>query len=139
MIDHRNAERLAAGLRALDLTVEQHTNMVFVSVPAQRAAPLAEQLRQKQVLVLPGTHLRLVTHLDVDEAGIERALGAFKEFFAAETGAPAGEWVAGRTWRYLLRVEMKRRRCESAGFSEAARRPCGDIRAARAIGCIPVD
>jgi threonine aldolase len=93
-IDHRNAERLATGLRALGLTVEQHTNMIFLTVPAPRVAPLAEHLRQKQVLVLPGARMRLVTHLDVDEAGIERALGAFSEFFAqgsdAEAGAPGG-------------------------------------------------
>ena len=88
--DHRNAERLAAGLRALGLTVEQHTNMVFVTVPALRVPSLAEQLRQRQVLVLAAARMRLVTHLDVDEAGIERALGAFSEFFALETEAEAG-------------------------------------------------
>ena len=89
-IDHRNAERLAAGLRALGLTVEQHTNMVFVTVPAQRAPALAEHLRQRQVLVLAAARMRLVTHLDVDEAGIEHALGAFSGFFGAEAGAPGG-------------------------------------------------
>ena len=31
--------------------------------------------------------MRLVTHLDVDEAGIERAARAFGEFFSAEAGA----------------------------------------------------
>src|SRR3954468_4594940 len=36
-VDHANAERLAKGLRALGLDCEQHTNMVFVSVPAERA------------------------------------------------------------------------------------------------------
>jgi threonine aldolase len=86
--DHANAARLADGLRALNLPVEQHTNMVFVTVPAPRVAALAEHLRQRQVLVLPGARLRLVTHLDVDEAGIEHAAGAFGEFFGAEAGAP---------------------------------------------------
>src|SRR5207248_6029957 len=43
-IDHRNAARLADGLRALGLAVESHTNMVFVAVPAERVAALAEQL-----------------------------------------------------------------------------------------------
>ena len=87
-IDHANAERLANGLRALDLPAEQHTNMVFVDVPAQRVAALADYLRQRQVLVLPGARLRLVTHLDVDEAGIERAVAVFGEFFGAETSVP---------------------------------------------------
>ena len=88
--DHANAARLAEGLRALNLPVEQHTNMVFVTVPAARVAALAEHLRQRELLVLPGARMRLVTHLDVDEAGIERAVAAFGEFFSAEAGAPGG-------------------------------------------------
>jgi threonine aldolase len=82
--DHANAERLSAGLRKLGLAVEQQTNMVFAAVPAERVAGLAEHLKQRQVLVLPGARMRLVTHLDVDAAGIDRALGAFGEFFARE-------------------------------------------------------
>ncbi len=88
--DHANAERLADGLRAMNLPVEQHTNMVFVAVPAQRVPALAEHLKQRQVLVLPGARMRLVTHLDVDAAGIERALAAFGEFFGVE------DWRARR-------------------------------------------
>ncbi|MFN7309259.1 MAG: hypothetical protein ACK5S1_00450 [bacterium] len=34
------------------------------------------------VLELSGARLRLVTHLDVDTAGVERALAAFGEFLA---------------------------------------------------------
>ena len=83
-IDHANAGRLANGLRALGLTVEQHTNMVFAAVPADRAVALAEHLKQRDVLVLPGARMRLVTHLDVDEAGIDRSLGAFGEFFGSK-------------------------------------------------------
>lgn len=79
--DHRHAERLATGLRALGLEVEQHTNMVFLSVPAERVLALGEQLRKHDVLVLAGTRMRLVTHLDVDERGIERVLKAFGDFF----------------------------------------------------------
>jgi threonine aldolase len=88
--DHANAERLADGLRAMQLPVESHTNMVFVGVPAQRLPALAEHLKQRQVLVLPGARMRLVTHLDVDAAGIERALAAFGEFFGVE------DWRARR-------------------------------------------
>jgi threonine aldolase len=82
--DHQNAERLAAGLKKLGLVVEQHTNMVFAMVPPDRVSSLAEHLKKSRVLVLPGARMRLVTHLDVDAAGIERALGAFAEFFAKE-------------------------------------------------------
>src|SRR3954463_1789597 len=81
-IDHANAARLADGLRALDLPVEQHTNMVFTTVPAQQTAGLAEHLKRRDVAVLAGARLRLVTPLDVDQAGIDRATAAFAEFFA---------------------------------------------------------
>jgi len=79
--DHRNAARLAAGLRGLDLPVEVHTNMVFVRLPAERLAGLAEHLRSRAVLVLAGPKMRLVTHLDVDAAGVDRALAAFESYF----------------------------------------------------------
>lgn len=82
--DHRNAERLAQGLRKLDLAVEQNTNMVFATVPAERLAGLVEHLKQAGVLVLGRNPMRLVTHLDVDERGIERAITAFGEFFAVQ-------------------------------------------------------
>jgi threonine aldolase len=77
--DHRNAERLAAGLRELGLPVEQHTNMVFARLPEGKGDRVAAELKQRGVLVLPGARMRLVTHLDVDAAGVERALRAFRE------------------------------------------------------------
>jgi threonine aldolase len=80
--DHANAERLAQGLGALGLPVQQHTNMVFLTPPAERAARLVEALRAQGVLVLPGARMRLVTHLDVDARGIERALAAFANALA---------------------------------------------------------
>lgn len=83
--DHRNAERLARGLRELGVQVEQHTNMVFATVP--RIGELTRHLKQRGVVVLARAPMRLVTHLDVDEAGIDRAVAAFGEFFAeAKTG-----------------------------------------------------
>jgi threonine aldolase len=90
-VDHDNAARLANGLREMGLEVEQHTNMVFASVGA-RAAELAEHLKRNGVLVLPRPQLRLVTHLDVDAAGIVRALAAFGTFYSSiprRTPAPA--------------------------------------------------
>ncbi len=75
--DHRNAERLARGLRELGLTVEQHTNMVFVRIPRQAVQGLFERLKTHQIAVLPGERMRLVTHLDVDAAGIDRTVACF--------------------------------------------------------------
>ena len=79
--DHENAERLARGLRELDLPVEQNTNMVFVRLPQDRVAALTTHLKQNQILASAAPRMRLVTHLDVDAAGIDRALGAFRGFF----------------------------------------------------------
>jgi threonine aldolase len=81
-LDHDNAGRLAQGLRELRLPAEQHTNMVFVQVAQAQVAPLFQHLKKHEVCVLPGPRMRLVTHLDVDAAGIERALTAFRAFFA---------------------------------------------------------
>jgi len=70
--DHANAERLARGIGA----PAPQTNMVFFdSKPG-----LVEHLAAQGVIVLPGARLRLVTHLDVDAAGIERAIAAFRAF-----------------------------------------------------------
>jgi len=83
--DHARAERLAAGLRAVPgLTVAaQHTNMVFIEVPSDRLAALKTHLDDERVRASIGylPQVRLVTHLDIDDAGIERAVAAFQKFF----------------------------------------------------------
>ena len=80
--DHENAERLARGLRELGLDAQLNTNMVLLRIPAEKAAPLEAHMKKHGVLVLPRAPMRLVTHLDVDRVGIDRALGAFRAFFA---------------------------------------------------------
>ena len=70
--DHAHAERLAKGIGA----PAPQSNMVFFdSRPG-----LGEHLAKQGVTVLPGARLRLVTHLDVDAAGIDRAIAAFNSF-----------------------------------------------------------
>jgi threonine aldolase len=70
--DHANAERLAKGIGA----AAPSSNMVFIdSRPG-----LPEHLAKHGVVVLPGPRLRLVTHLDVDTAGIDLAIKAFTSF-----------------------------------------------------------
>jgi len=88
-LDHENAEKLARGLRELGLEVQHNTNMVMVKVAPERAAQLGEHLKSRQVLVLARSPMRLVTHLDVDATGIERALEGFRSFFGARAPAPA--------------------------------------------------
>lgn len=82
--DHENAERLARGLRQIGLEVQLNTNMVLVKIDAATAQQLAAKLLQSEILVLPRAPMRLVTHLDVDAAGIDHVLGAVRSFFAPQ-------------------------------------------------------
>jgi threonine aldolase len=85
--DHANAARLADGLRVLDgFTVDgPHTNMVFVHLAAERRPALTAHLREAGIIVAGGygPTLRLVTHLDVDAEGIDRAIESFARFSGA--------------------------------------------------------
>jgi threonine aldolase len=82
--DHALAQRLAAGL--VDVPGVQldpvHTNIVFVDLvgpAAARAATLLDALKAQGVLATGLYRLRLVTHLDVDAAGIDRAVVAMRQ------------------------------------------------------------
>ena len=87
--DHANAERLARGLAAAGLQVEPvQTNMVFASIPRDSVAGLKAHLEAQGIAALVGPRMRMVTHLDVDAAGIDRAVDAFAKFFRTER-APA--------------------------------------------------
>jgi threonine aldolase len=78
--DHANAERLAAGLRAIGFPVEEpQTNMVFVDIPPTQVAALSAHLSQRGILAIIGPRTRLVTHLDVSRGMIEATLQAFRE------------------------------------------------------------
>ena len=75
--DHAHADRLADGLRSLGLDAEAHTNMVFVSIGDRDPTALAGELAQRDVVVLRGPVLRLVTHLDVSGDDVTTTLAAF--------------------------------------------------------------
>lgn len=83
--DHARAARLATELRGIDgvTLLGQHTNMVFVDVPAERLRELDAHLRESRIRISIGylPTLRLVTHLDVDDDGIERTVDALRGFF----------------------------------------------------------
>lgn len=90
--DHRRARRLAEAIAAtpglaLDLaTIE--TNIVIGQVKGSEARRLAfvEALAAEGVLVIPfggPGRFRAVTHLDVDDAAIDRAIGAVRRAVAA--------------------------------------------------------
>ena len=85
--DHDNARVLAEGLAALDgisidpATVE--TNVVIFETGDARALEAALLERGIDIGALDRRLLRAVTHLDVDRAGVERALAVMPEALAA--------------------------------------------------------
>ena len=88
--DHALAQRLAQGLRGIaGLQVRSaQTNIVFVDVADGRAPDLLAFLKARGVLATGLIGLRFVTHLDVDAAGIDRAVDAIRAFFS-RAGGPA--------------------------------------------------
>jgi threonine aldolase len=88
--DHANAALLAKGLAEAGLKVDPvQTNMVFATIPAESVAPLARHLEAEGVKALVSPRLRLVTHLDVGRADIERAVAIFGSFFKLKTASAA--------------------------------------------------
>ena len=86
--DHALAQRLAAGLAGIDgLMVEvPHTNIVFVDLAdalKPKSSALIAQLAAEGILATGLYRLRFVTHLDVDAAGVDRAVAAIRRFFQA--------------------------------------------------------
>ncbi|CAN7232619.1 low-specificity L-threonine aldolase [Variovorax sp. LjRoot130] len=86
--DHALARRLADGLAGIPgLQVETpQTNLLFVDLRGEaqaRSAELLAHLKQNGVLATGLYRLRFATHLDVDAAGIDRAIGAIRSFFHA--------------------------------------------------------
>jgi threonine aldolase len=84
--DHARAANLAQALGEIPniKLLGQHTNMVFIDVPAERLRELDVHLREASIRISIGylPTLRLVTHLDVDDDGIARTVDAFRAFFA---------------------------------------------------------
>lgn len=97
--DHALAQRLALGLAGIDgLAVRSaQTNIVFVDVANGRGPDLLAHLARDGVLATGLIGLRFVTHLDVDTAGVDRAIASTRAFFAqgatAASTRPAGSAV----------------------------------------------
>jgi len=87
--DHKNARKLAEGVNSLpDVYIDMdsvQTNIVIMEVnPKKHTAELVvDALKERGVLLLAvdSTRLRAVTHLDVSEERINRAIEAFEEIF----------------------------------------------------------
>ncbi|MDE2024264.1 MAG: low-specificity L-threonine aldolase [Gammaproteobacteria bacterium] len=84
--DHANTRKLAEGLARIkqikiDPAIVQ-TNMVFAAIAPEHVQPLTAHLKSTGILILPNANLRLVTHLDVSAADVERVIAAFRGYFA---------------------------------------------------------
>lgn len=83
--DHARAARLAAGIRGLAglEVLGQHTNMVFIGFSAERLDAFKAHIAAKRIRMSIGylPNIRLVTHLDVDDAAIDRCVDAMRDFF----------------------------------------------------------
>jgi len=82
--DHENAAHLARGLSdiAQIMVIPPETNMVFAHIPDEKCPSLELALKRKGILATVEPQMRIVLHLDVSRAEVERITAAFKEFFA---------------------------------------------------------
>ena len=83
--DHALAQRLAGGLSSIEGVVVEppHTNIVFAQLTGKadgQMPALLAHLKTRGVLATGLYQLRFVTHLDVDEAGVDHAVAAVGEF-----------------------------------------------------------
>jgi threonine aldolase len=86
--DHALAKRLADGLQDLPGVVVEapHTNILFVNLVGearQKSGALIARLAEHGVLATGLYQLRFVTHLNVDEAGIDHTIRVMRQFFTA--------------------------------------------------------
>ncbi len=93
--DHRRAQRLAAGLRRAPGVhlPEPETNIVMIELahPALDRDVLLHALHARGVWMGPSgpRRIRALTHLDVDDAGIERAVAVFQTVANETLALPA--------------------------------------------------
>jgi threonine aldolase len=97
--DHDHARALAEGLSRLpEVQVDPaavQTNMVFISLSPERAEGLRGFLRTRNILLPGGSHIRLVTHLDVTADDVAAVLQAVAEFLQSAAGRPQPVLQAG--------------------------------------------
>ncbi|MDH3635909.1 MAG: low-specificity L-threonine aldolase [Gammaproteobacteria bacterium] len=81
--DHDSARQLAEGIAGMGtLPVRHHTNMVFIEPEAKDIEPLRQHLEAQRILIgEQKPPIRLVTHLDIDSGGIDRAITAIHSFY----------------------------------------------------------
>src|ERR1700735_1950076 len=79
--DHANAESLAEGLRAAGLKVAPpQTNAVYIEVATSQIDGLRAHLKQRGIFASLAPRTRLMTHMDLPRAKIDRAIQAFRDY-----------------------------------------------------------
>jgi threonine aldolase len=84
--DHALAQRLGYAFAQIDgAQVDPvHSNIVFVDLHGKaksKAAGLLDHLKHHHILATGLYRLRFVTHLDVDSAGVDRAIDVIQDYF----------------------------------------------------------
>jgi threonine aldolase len=81
--DHERARQLADGIGSIaGLPVSCFTNMVFIEPQDRDLEPLRMHLQEQRILIgQQNPPLRLVTHLDIDGAGIDRVVTAIHSYY----------------------------------------------------------
>jgi threonine aldolase len=83
--DHDNARALAEALVGIDgVKVDPaavQTNMVFMAVAPDVAAPLRDHLARRGMIIPASPAIRLVTHLDVDRDDLMAFAQSVRDFF----------------------------------------------------------
>jgi len=81
--DHERARQLAEGIGGIaDLPVSYFTNMVFIEPEDKDLEPLRVHLEKQRILIgQQNRPVRLVTHLDIDNAGIDRVITAIHSYY----------------------------------------------------------
>lgn len=83
--DHYHAQLLAQGLAQIPpIHVDPNqvqTNMVFMTVPTETAAPLRAFLKHRGIVIGQGHRLRLVTHLDISRQAVDQVIEAVRDFY----------------------------------------------------------
>ncbi len=81
--DHETARQLAEGIASIEgLAVRHHTNMVFIEPDENDIEPLRLHLQDQQILIgEQKPPIRMVTHLDIDSAAIDRAVTVIHSYY----------------------------------------------------------
>jgi threonine aldolase len=81
--DHTNAANLSRGLAQIGQlkVATPQTNIFYVEVPPAAVDALRAALLRERIRVTVGQHTRLVTHINISAADVERIIDVFTNFF----------------------------------------------------------